>query len=498
MEVFISYSSKDKLIADAVCHALEENLITCWIAPRDLEVGLPYPRQIMQAIKDCNVMVLVFSENANRSEHVGNEIDHGFNNGKTIIPFLIDNTEMNDDLDYYLSRTHWLVAYPDYRKKTADLVSSILRLLGKDHPKSSQNIFHQDKLNNEDDVDSNTLPNQVEPSGLSLTNMHVYVHEGGKFECQNIPLRNIHVNYNPEEDDIIVMGNLDNINDFKTVITYNPDLAYDLVNPHISSPFISNKEIWKAIYEKELLDTKLNIPISYPYSIGYEIFSKTFKIGVSTCSVLASSTNRKYFEVYPNDWQVVKQVLKEGDLDKFYRSPMPGRISLNITIINGNSNQFLARRFNRIIRIGLSEGMENISDHSLFGSAPNIQTLIYRSIYEDLGLEANYVKQIVIGSLSITKELEIMITAFAKLDITKKEEAYMSKLSDEHSNETKFASEWLPIKIKEIKEYIEDESGFYSKVMLSDGVKKTKWVSTTKFQMYEFWRNIDRLGLNIK
>lgn len=132
MEVFISYSSKDKLIADAVCHALEENLITCWIAPRDVEVGLPYARQIMQAIKDCKVMVLIFSEYANRSEHVGNEIDHGFNNGKTIIPFLIDNTEMNDELGYYLGRKHWLVAYPDYKEKTADLVTSVLRILGRD------------------------------------------------------------------------------------------------------------------------------------------------------------------------------------------------------------------------------------------------------------------------------------------------------------------------------------------------------------------------------
>lgn len=133
-EVFISYSSRDKIIADAVCHSLEENGITCWIAPRDIIAGVTYAKQIMQSIKGCKVVVLIFSENSNKSEHVENEIDKSFNSGKPIIPFMIDKTEMNDELEYYLGRKHWLIAYPDYREKTVELVSSILRLLGRDHP----------------------------------------------------------------------------------------------------------------------------------------------------------------------------------------------------------------------------------------------------------------------------------------------------------------------------------------------------------------------------
>lgn len=134
IDVFISYSSKDKVVADAVCHSLEENRVMCWIAPRDVVVGQSYAKQIMQSIKECQIIVLIFSENSNKSEHVENEIDKAFNCGKPIIPFLIDKTEMNDELGYYLGRKHWLVAYPDYRKKTADLVASVLRLIGRDRP----------------------------------------------------------------------------------------------------------------------------------------------------------------------------------------------------------------------------------------------------------------------------------------------------------------------------------------------------------------------------
>ncbi|MCJ7625258.1 MAG: toll/interleukin-1 receptor domain-containing protein [Anaerolineaceae bacterium] len=38
-DIFISYSSKDKIIADAAVAALEKNDIRCWYAPRDISPG---------------------------------------------------------------------------------------------------------------------------------------------------------------------------------------------------------------------------------------------------------------------------------------------------------------------------------------------------------------------------------------------------------------------------------------------------------------------------
>ena len=49
-EVFISYSSSDKTIADAICHTLEQHEISCWIAPRDVRPGIPYAREIILVI----------------------------------------------------------------------------------------------------------------------------------------------------------------------------------------------------------------------------------------------------------------------------------------------------------------------------------------------------------------------------------------------------------------------------------------------------------------
>ena len=60
-DIFISYSSKDQKIADAIVNILETRRIKCWIAYRDAEIGDDYAGSIVRAIKNCKACVLVFS-----------------------------------------------------------------------------------------------------------------------------------------------------------------------------------------------------------------------------------------------------------------------------------------------------------------------------------------------------------------------------------------------------------------------------------------------------
>ena len=112
-EVFISHSSKDKAAADAVCHVLEQNRIRCWIAPRDVRGGKAYGAEIIEAIESCAVMVLLFSNNSNASEDVKNELQNAFSNHLTIIPYKIGDAKPDKEMQYFLSRKHWIDAYPD-------------------------------------------------------------------------------------------------------------------------------------------------------------------------------------------------------------------------------------------------------------------------------------------------------------------------------------------------------------------------------------------------
>lgn len=54
-DVFISYSVKDKVVADAVVASLEGHDIRCWYAPRDIKPGEDWAEAITRAIEDSKI-----------------------------------------------------------------------------------------------------------------------------------------------------------------------------------------------------------------------------------------------------------------------------------------------------------------------------------------------------------------------------------------------------------------------------------------------------------
>ncbi len=110
-DVFVSYAEEDKLAANTACTILESEGTSCWIAPRDIRPGAKWEQAIMDAIRASRVMVLVFSEDANRSDHVQREVGSAFENGITVIPFRLRNTKPTGVLEYYLRPVQWLNAF---------------------------------------------------------------------------------------------------------------------------------------------------------------------------------------------------------------------------------------------------------------------------------------------------------------------------------------------------------------------------------------------------
>ena len=110
IDVFLSYSSKNKNVADAVVADFEQHGIRCWYAPRDIMPGQEWVSAIHDAIKRCRLFVLIYTEGSNESKQVANEVALAFNSGKTLIPFKLSNTAMSSELEYYLTRVHWLDA----------------------------------------------------------------------------------------------------------------------------------------------------------------------------------------------------------------------------------------------------------------------------------------------------------------------------------------------------------------------------------------------------
>ena len=129
-DVFISYSSHDKMVADAICSKLENNKIRCWIAPRDIVPGDTFGKSIIEAMNGCNIVIIVFSSHSNSSNHVLNEIERAVSKGKIIIPFRIENITPSDDMELFLGRRHWLDALTTpletHINKLSDTISRLL------------------------------------------------------------------------------------------------------------------------------------------------------------------------------------------------------------------------------------------------------------------------------------------------------------------------------------------------------------------------------------
>jgi FKBP-type peptidyl-prolyl cis-trans isomerase FklB len=109
-DVFISHSSKDKIIADAVCAMLEQNRIRCWIAPRDITPGKEWGEAIIDAISGSRVMILIFSANANGSPQIRREVERAVNKEVVVVPLRIENVVPTKALEYFIGSVHWFDA----------------------------------------------------------------------------------------------------------------------------------------------------------------------------------------------------------------------------------------------------------------------------------------------------------------------------------------------------------------------------------------------------
>ena len=110
-EIFISHASADAASAQAICAALEQAGIGCWIAPRDIAPGLEWADAIVTGIAGAHALVVVHSAAAGASGMMRREVTIALERGVAVLPIRIDPTVPRDGMQFYLSSTHWLDAF---------------------------------------------------------------------------------------------------------------------------------------------------------------------------------------------------------------------------------------------------------------------------------------------------------------------------------------------------------------------------------------------------
>ncbi|MBF0528032.1 MAG: toll/interleukin-1 receptor domain-containing protein [Deltaproteobacteria bacterium] len=109
-QVFISYASRDAVTAQAVCQILEAQGVRCWIAPRDVNPGQEYAADIVQAIEECRLFLLILSSASIGSPHVVREVERAVAKSRPVLSVRVEDVALTKTMEYFLSSHHWFDA----------------------------------------------------------------------------------------------------------------------------------------------------------------------------------------------------------------------------------------------------------------------------------------------------------------------------------------------------------------------------------------------------
>ncbi len=111
--VFISYSTRDLTVVESVADVLSKIPgVEYFLAKYSLQPGTPQTPAIMNAIKACDMYLLIWSDASQSSEWVLQELGAAQASGKTIVPVMLQDRE-NARLPDSIRDLNWLSAYPD-------------------------------------------------------------------------------------------------------------------------------------------------------------------------------------------------------------------------------------------------------------------------------------------------------------------------------------------------------------------------------------------------
>jgi hypothetical protein len=126
MKVFISHSWQDKTSADMLSHDLS-SMVDMWLDIRNLRPGDSISFSIDRALEEMDLVILLWSGHAARSDGVMSEISTSLKLNKPIIPCRLDQTKLDPRIEDVLA-----IEMQDYKVGYGRLLCTILPLFAKE------------------------------------------------------------------------------------------------------------------------------------------------------------------------------------------------------------------------------------------------------------------------------------------------------------------------------------------------------------------------------
>jgi uncharacterized protein (UPF0335 family) len=124
-DVFVSFKSEDKDLAEKICDNLDSKGIKCWISSRGIRGGQNYQEEIVKALKDAAIMVLVFSAAADKSDEIKKELGLASKYKKHVIPVRIEDFLPGEKYEYEMTTRQYIDLFRNWEKEIAHLADDI-------------------------------------------------------------------------------------------------------------------------------------------------------------------------------------------------------------------------------------------------------------------------------------------------------------------------------------------------------------------------------------
>ena len=102
-EVFISYAAKDRNRVLGLVKRLRDAGVTVWIDQAGIDVSTMWSQEIVNAIRDCKVMLISISPQSTESENVVKELALASERKKPIIPVYLEPSNIPGTMEYQLA-----------------------------------------------------------------------------------------------------------------------------------------------------------------------------------------------------------------------------------------------------------------------------------------------------------------------------------------------------------------------------------------------------------
>ena len=137
-DVFISYSREDQQQVLSLVEYLRDQGLAVWMDESDIHGATMWTREIVEAIRACDLFVLAVSSHSTGSKNVVKELALASEREKIILPIYLEQCDIPETMEYQLAGIQNIALHTLHKGKAYEFVHQTIRRLGVGQPNQGE------------------------------------------------------------------------------------------------------------------------------------------------------------------------------------------------------------------------------------------------------------------------------------------------------------------------------------------------------------------------